>query len=161
QELEIHAEVLELFALRVAHDCDRIGIGFDCQALLVPADRLGLLGQRGAQSCERSRRRRQLVRRLVVLVESHQHPPVGNGDGGNETLNPRLARVSQSVGAYGVAVDWLAPSELRVGLGCMRLPDGEDGLATIEGALDAGITVFDTARSYGGNERLLAGALDG
>jgi aryl-alcohol dehydrogenase-like predicted oxidoreductase len=56
---------------------------------------------------------------------------------------------------------WLDPLELRVGLGCMRLP--ADGGATIASALDAGITVFDTAHAYGdepgANERLLAGAL--
>jgi aryl-alcohol dehydrogenase-like predicted oxidoreductase/predicted kinase len=55
---------------------------------------------------------------------------------------------------------WLDPTELRIGLGCMRLPaDERDALATIEAALAAGITVFDTARAYDGNERLLARAL--
>jgi aryl-alcohol dehydrogenase-like predicted oxidoreductase len=72
---------------------------------------------------------------------------------------------------YAVGVDWLAPSELRVGLGCMRLStdpdrDLERAQATIAAAVGAGITVFDTARAYGldagelgHNERLLAGAL--
>jgi aryl-alcohol dehydrogenase-like predicted oxidoreductase len=56
-------------------------------------------------------------------------------------------------------VSWLSPSELRVGLGCMRLePDDE---ATILAAVEAGITVFDTARSYEGNEELLGRALRG
>ncbi len=67
--------------------------------------------------------------------------------------------------------DWLAPSELRVGLGCMRLStdagrDPERAQATIAAAVAAGITVFDTARAYGlgeadlgHNERLLARAL--
>ena len=47
----------------------------------------------------------------------------------------------------------------------MRLPEGDSGpgAATVAAALDAGITVFDTARAYGStpgaNERLLAGAL--
>lgn len=60
---------------------------------------------------------------------------------------------------------WLDPAELRVGLGCMRLwTAGEDGApeATVGAALDAGITVFDTARTYdgpggepAGNERAL------
>jgi aryl-alcohol dehydrogenase-like predicted oxidoreductase len=50
---------------------------------------------------------------------------------------------------------WLLPDELRVGLGCMRL--GDD--ATIQAALKAGVTVFDTARSYEGNEELLARTL--
>jgi aryl-alcohol dehydrogenase-like predicted oxidoreductase len=67
--------------------------------------------------------------------------------------------------------DWLAPSELRIGLGCMRLStdenrDDELALETIAAAAAAGITVFDTARAYardaselGHNERLLARAL--
>jgi aryl-alcohol dehydrogenase-like predicted oxidoreductase len=57
-------------------------------------------------------------------------------------------------------VSWLGPDELRVGLGCMRLPpDEEPARATIAAALDAGVTVFDTARAYEGNEALLARAL--
>jgi aryl-alcohol dehydrogenase-like predicted oxidoreductase len=62
----------------------------------------------------------------------------------------------------------------RLALGCMRLSvaerdedrDEDRGIATIRAALDAGMTVFDTARSYGRddselghNERLLARAL--
>src|SRR3954452_8410068 len=63
-------------------------------------------------------------------------------------------------------MSWLSESELRVGLGCMRLStdenrDEERALATIAAAVAAGVTVFDTARSYGGNERLLARALRG
>jgi aryl-alcohol dehydrogenase-like predicted oxidoreductase len=66
---------------------------------------------------------------------------------------------------------WLAASELRIGLGCMRLstpPDRDETLAaqTIGAAVEAGITVFDTAHAYGQDEsdmgrgeRLLAGAL--
>src|ERR671938_1217391 len=62
-------------------------------------------------------------------------------------------------------------SELRIGLGCMRLstePERDEELAqeTIAAAIDAGVTVFDTAHSYGlgeddlgHNERLLARAL--
>src|SRR4051812_35955215 len=61
---------------------------------------------------------------------------------------------------------WLSESELRIGLGCMRLSTDEDrdeqrALATVAAALAAGVTVFDTARSYGDNERLLARALRG
>src|SRR3954452_23667251 len=37
--------------------------------------------------------------------------------------------------------------------------DEERALATIAAAVDAGVTVFDTARAYGDNERLLARAL--
>ena len=52
---------------------------------------------------------------------------------------------------------WLAPDELRVGLGCMRL--AEQAEETIAAAVDAGITVFDTARAYEGKEQLLARVL--
>jgi aryl-alcohol dehydrogenase-like predicted oxidoreductase len=67
--------------------------------------------------------------------------------------------------------EWLDPSELRIGLGCMRLSTDEGrneelALETIAAAAEAGITVFDTAHSYGHgpaelghNERLLARAL--
>ena len=44
----------------------------------------------------------------------------------------------------------------------MRLPDDEDAAsATIAAAVDAGLTVFDTARAYGENERVVARALRG
>jgi aryl-alcohol dehydrogenase-like predicted oxidoreductase len=57
---------------------------------------------------------------------------------------------------------WLDPTELRIGLGCMRLPADEVlALATIAAAAEAGITVFDTARAYEGNEALLARGLRG
>jgi aryl-alcohol dehydrogenase-like predicted oxidoreductase/predicted kinase len=58
-------------------------------------------------------------------------------------------------------VSSLAPSELRIGLGCMRLPTDERlAIETIAAASDAGVTVFDTARAYGAdNERLVARAL--
>ena len=52
---------------------------------------------------------------------------------------------------------WLRPDELRIGLGCMRL-DPDDS-ATVEAAFEAGVTVFDTARAYEGNEELLARVL--
>ena len=52
---------------------------------------------------------------------------------------------------------WLSQTELRVGLGCMRLDP--DDVATIGAAIEAGITIFDTARAYEGNEELLARAL--
>src|SRR5262249_8541290 len=52
---------------------------------------------------------------------------------------------------------WLEGGELRIGLGCMRLVDE----APIVAALEAGITVFDTARAYPGNEELVARALRG
>ena len=52
---------------------------------------------------------------------------------------------------------WLRPDERRVGLGCMRLETNAP--ETIAAAVGAGITVFDTARAYEGNEALLAHAL--
>jgi len=70
-----------------------------------------------------------------------------------------------------VSFEWLDASELRIGLGCMRFStdDARDEQAaydTIAAAVDAGITVFDTAHAYGRgadelghNERLLARAL--
>src|SRR5438477_3444923 len=66
---------------------------------------------------------------------------------------------------------WLSSSELRVGLGCMRMStdEGRDralALVTIAAAAAAGVTIFDTAHAYarsevelGHNERLLAEAL--
>jgi aryl-alcohol dehydrogenase-like predicted oxidoreductase/predicted kinase len=66
---------------------------------------------------------------------------------------------------------WLNTSELRIGLGCMRMSTDEtrdETLAgeTIAAAAGGGVTVFDTARAYGRgqaelghNERLVAGAL--
>jgi aryl-alcohol dehydrogenase-like predicted oxidoreductase len=59
---------------------------------------------------------------------------------------------------------WLDPSELRVGLGCMRLStdegrDEERALETIAAAAEAGVTVFDTARAYGDNESLVVRGL--
>jgi aryl-alcohol dehydrogenase-like predicted oxidoreductase len=61
---------------------------------------------------------------------------------------------------------WLTASELRIGLGCMRLSTDEDrdeelALETIAAAARAGITVFDTARAYGDNESLVARGLRG
>jgi aryl-alcohol dehydrogenase-like predicted oxidoreductase/predicted kinase len=70
-----------------------------------------------------------------------------------------------------MSAGWLDPSELRVGLGCMRLStddnrNEEQAAATIVAAAEAGITVFDTAHTYGRdaldyghNERLLVRAL--
>jgi aryl-alcohol dehydrogenase-like predicted oxidoreductase len=66
----------------------------------------------------------------------------------------------------GVSASWLTTSELRIGLGCMRLStdadrDDDRATATIAAAAASGITVFDTARAYDDNERLLSGALRG
>ena len=53
---------------------------------------------------------------------------------------------------------WLDPAELRIGLGCMRLP-AESAQETIAAAAEAGMTVFDTARAYEENEETVARAL--
>src|ERR1700709_2664335 len=71
EELEVHREVLELLPLAVLQDPPPVGVGLDRKALLVPADRLALLFERGAETGERPRLGRQLLRWLVVLVESH------------------------------------------------------------------------------------------
>jgi aryl-alcohol dehydrogenase-like predicted oxidoreductase len=49
---------------------------------------------------------------------------------------------------------WLTPAQCRVGLGCMRLStvsdrNEDEAAAVFTSALDAGITLFDTAHSYG------------
>src|SRR6516164_5564824 len=72
EELQIHAEVLELLPLSVTHHRDSVGVGLDREALLIPADRFGLLGQRGTEARERPRGLWQLVGRLVVLIEAHR-----------------------------------------------------------------------------------------
>jgi aryl-alcohol dehydrogenase-like predicted oxidoreductase len=68
-------------------------------------------------------------------------------------------------------IDWLSDGECRIGLGCMRLStekqrDPELAAATLEAALAAGVTVFDTAHAYGlddadrgHNEQLLGAVL--
>ena len=71
QELEVHAEVLELLALGVAHDRARLVVGLDGEPLLVPADRFGLLGQGCAQPRERPDLGRQFGGGLVVLIGTH------------------------------------------------------------------------------------------
>ncbi len=55
--------------------------------------------------------------------------------------------------------------EREIGLGCMRVPEGDEGVAVLRAGFDAGVTLFDTAASYGPekkphhNERQLAEAL--
>src|SRR5262249_45351679 len=77
------------------------------------------------------------------------------------SFRPRPASMTRAM-----ADEWPGCDALRIGLGCMRLSTDEDvddrrALATVAAALDAGLTVFGTARSYGDNERLLARALRG
>ena len=62
---------------------------------------------------------------------------------------------------------WLDPAQLRIGLGCMRLTGDPAGPATIRAALDAGVTLLDTADVYapdegaiGAGERLVAEVTD-
>src|SRR5207248_1240605 len=74
QEFEIHPKVLELFLLRIAHDGARRFVLLDRDALLVPADRLRLFGEWSNHASKRSCRGGKLVRRLVILVESHRCP---------------------------------------------------------------------------------------
>jgi aryl-alcohol dehydrogenase-like predicted oxidoreductase len=50
-----------------------------------------------------------------------------------------------------MSADWLRDDELRIGLGCMRLGDDQP----IRVAVACGITIFDTARAYPGNEERL------
>ena len=71
EELQIHSEVLELLLLRVLHDRARLCILLECEALLVPADRLRLFDQGSAHASKRPGLIRQLGRRFVVLLESH------------------------------------------------------------------------------------------
>src|SRR4051794_10700255 len=71
QKLEVHAKMLHLLVLRVAHDRERVFVFLDREALLVPTDRLRLLDERGDHACEGASLFGQLVRRLVILVEAH------------------------------------------------------------------------------------------
>lgn len=56
-----------------------------------------------------------------------------------------------------------------LGLGTMMMPDNDESVSTIHGALDLGVTMFDTADIYGeflqqrfgGNEKLVGRALKG
>src|SRR6202012_5282353 len=78
---------------------------------------------------------------------------------GTETTNCERSHggvrklTAPAIGFRAMPPDWLAPPELRVGLGCMRLStdadrDPERAVATIAAAVDAGITIFDPARAY-------------
>ena len=71
QELEVHREVLVLLVARVGDDRARVLVLLDGEALLVPADGLGLLRQRGEDARQRPDLLAELLGRLVVLVESH------------------------------------------------------------------------------------------
>ncbi|MFL5926182.1 MAG: aldo/keto reductase [Gaiellaceae bacterium] len=75
---------------------------------------------------------------------------------GRAGLHP--ARAGRPPGRRNSLTGWLDASELRIGLGCMRLAE-EQAFETVAAAAAAGITVFDTARAYAGNEPLVAQAL--
>src|SRR5256885_1256354 len=75
QELEIHPEMLELFALGVPHNRSCVTILLDREALLIPADCFGLLDQRRDHAREGSGLRGELGGGLVVLVKSHRVAP--------------------------------------------------------------------------------------
>lgn len=71
--------------------------------------------------------------------------------------------IQRKLGSLGLEVSAL-------GLGTMMMPDNEESVHTIHGALDLGVTLFDTADIYGdgfmegkfgGNERLVGRALKG
>ncbi len=60
------------------------------------------------------------------------------------------------------SVAWIDSAELRIGLGCMRLPADEHLASdTIIAAASSGITVFDTARAYGTGEAGATGDVPG
>src|SRR5579871_434869 len=64
--------MFELLALRVAHDRSGLLVGLDGEALLIPTDGFGLLGERGAHAREGAGLRGKLVGGLVVLVKAHR-----------------------------------------------------------------------------------------
>ena len=107
--------------------------------------------------------------RVAELVHDErdrgQQQEAAPGEGVSESASHAFDRTGARVRLVRRCMSaWLDPAELRVGLGCMRLSTDEDrdeerALATIAAAAGAGITVFDTARAYGDNERLLARAL--
>src|SRR6202040_609434 len=78
EELQRHGEMLELLGLRVAHDRLGLGIAFERNALLVPADcfSLFLQGRDHARKCPYLLA--QLTWRLVILVGWHSSPPFGH-----------------------------------------------------------------------------------
>jgi aryl-alcohol dehydrogenase-like predicted oxidoreductase len=130
------------------------------------------VGQHTATAIGHSCQRRAAVPALsadgATLVTGSNHAGKARVSAVASVLTCRLhSRVSIATGRSG----WLDPSELRIGLGCMRLStdDSRDervAFETIGAAVDAGVTVFDTAHAYGHdehelghNEGLLARAL--
>ncbi len=64
-----------ILSLGVPHDRERLRVGLHRKPLLIPTDRFGLLGHRRAEPGERPGLLRQLLGRLVILVESHGGAP--------------------------------------------------------------------------------------
>ena len=62
--------MLEFLLLHVVHDGFRFCILFYRHALLIPVDRLRFFDHREDHAREGARLLRQLVRRLVILIES-------------------------------------------------------------------------------------------
>src|SRR5215218_10377320 len=86
QELQVHPEVLHLLVLRVLHDRLRLTVGLYREALLVPADRLGLFDQRRDHAGEGARLGRELRGRFVILIESHGVASVREEAAGTEAI---------------------------------------------------------------------------
>jgi ketosteroid isomerase-like protein len=150
QELQIHGEVLELLPLCVAHDGLRLAIGLHRQALLIPAERFCLLGERRAETGERSGLVRQLVGRLVVLVEAHVRivaQVAGQGNGclalkAYELTMARTARLRAVPRRLGLRDTCVAMSQQNVEL----VRDSWTALAT--GGLDAMAEFWDEEISW-------------
>src|SRR5579883_2128668 len=68
QEGQVHAEVLELFLLRIGHDRAGRLVFLDREALLIPVYGLGLFRERGDHAREGACLLRQLIGRLMVLI---------------------------------------------------------------------------------------------
>src|SRR5258708_1197320 len=71
QQLEVHAEVLELLFLRAFHDGDRLGVVLHRHALLIPVYRLSFFDEAGDDACVGAGFVRELSGRLVILLKSH------------------------------------------------------------------------------------------
>jgi hypothetical protein len=71
EELEVHGEVFELLLLGVLHDRPGLWILLERETLLIPANSLRFLDERGADTGERPHLLGQLAGGFVVLLERH------------------------------------------------------------------------------------------
>ena len=62
----------ELLGLGGLHDPARLLVGLDSQALLIPADRLGFLLQRGDEAGEGAGVGAEFAGRLVILIDGQR-----------------------------------------------------------------------------------------